>query len=320
VESGEKTRPRILVITGPTASGKTSIAVKAALRSGAELVGSDSMQVYRHFDIGTAKPNQEDLQGVRHHLIDVADPDEPFDAARFLHLADRAIQNISKRGKQVIVVGGTGLYIRVLLHGLHKGPPPSAEVRKRLLQRARMEGWPALHGELELCDPQSAARLHPNDGARILRALEVFEASGIPMSEWQLRHGFAKWRYSAMILGIKRAREEINERIDARVDEMTDSGLLDEVKGLLARGYGRDLKPMQGLGYRSLAGHLAGEMGIEEAVEEIKTETRRFAKRQITWFNREPGLEWAEPDIDRIFERAERFWQGRPADDVCRDP
>ena len=226
LETREKVRPSLLVIAGPTASGKTSQAVQIALELDAELVGADSMQVYRQLDIGTAKPTKEELKGVRHHLIDVVEPNESFDALRFRQLADEAIEDISNRGKRPIVVGGTGLYIRVLLHGLQDGPPPSHEIRANLEKRAQSEGWPALHKELEKCDPESAARLHPNDGVRILRALEVFEASGVPMSKWQQAHGFSKWRYNVLLLGIQRSKEEIDTRINKRVDEMMDCGFL----------------------------------------------------------------------------------------------
>ncbi|MCP4603150.1 MAG: tRNA (adenosine(37)-N6)-dimethylallyltransferase MiaA [Proteobacteria bacterium] len=309
MENNAERRPRLLVIAGPTASGKTSLAVEVALACNAEIVGADSMQVYRKLDIGTAKPTPEELRGVRHHLIDVVDPDEPFDAARFVTLADQAIEEISGRGRRVIVVGGTGLYIRVLLHGLHQGPPPSSEVRERLLKRGQSEGWPALHEELILCDPKSASRLHPNDGVRILRALEVLEVSGIPISEWQLRHGFVNRRYQSLILGISRVREELYKRIDERIDKMMDSGFQNEVKRLLSCGYEPELKPLQGLGYRHLAACAAGDNDLKEVVKSIKTDTRRFAKRQLTWFKKEPGLVLVNPDKEAIVDRAELFWQ-----------
>ncbi len=299
----------LLVITGPTASGKTTLAVEVALALGGEIVGADSMQVYRGLDIGTAKPTKEELRGVRHHLIDVADPDEPFDAARYMPMADEVIADIHRRGKQVIVAGGTGLYIRVLLHGLHEGPPPSPGVRKKLQKRAESEGWPALHKELSLCDPESARRLHPNDGVRIIRALEIFESSGIPMSEWQQRHGFEKWRYPVLLLGIRRKREELNTIIDRRVGEMMEDGFQGEVKRLLKAGYGPELKPMQALGYRHLTAFFSGELGLEEAVEAIKTDTRRFAKRQMTWLRRESGIAWIDPDMTEMIDLAKLFWQ-----------
>jgi tRNA dimethylallyltransferase len=297
-----------LIIAGPTASGKTSIGVQIALETGAELVGADSMQVYRKLDIGTAKPTLAELQGIPHHLIDVADPDEPFDAERFVTEADRAIADIAQRNRKIIVVGGTGLYIRALLHGLHKGPKPAPEIRTALMKRAASEGWPALHAELAAKDPVSATKLHPNDGVRILRALEVFEESGIPMSEWQKQHGFAKQRYPALLLGLTRPREGLYRRINNRVDEMMGCGFLAEVEALIDGGYGPELKPMQGLGYRRMAQHITGELNLAEAVEKTKTDTRRFAKRQLTWFKREPGLAWCEPNHQNIIAQAKLFW------------
>jgi tRNA dimethylallyltransferase len=302
-------KPKLLVIAGPTASGKTSFAVNLAVEFEAEIVGADSMQVYRGLDIGTAKPSTEELKGVAHHLMDLVNPDESFDAARFVEEADRAIADISGRGKRVIVAGGTGLYLRALLHGLHQGPASTPEIRAEINDRAKQEGWPALHAELLSKDPKIAQRLHPNDGVRIGRALEVFQASGVPMSEWQRRHAFSRSRYESLIMGIEWQRDELNQKIEKRTQEMMDAGLLKEVKSLLAAGWGSELKPMQGLGYRRLCEHLAGELSLEEAVEKIKTDTRRFAKRQMTWFKKEPGLEWVAPSDKQIKSRAEEFWK-----------
>lgn len=311
-------KPGLLIIAGPTASGKTSVGVQVALETGAELVGADSMQVYRKLDIGTAKPTVEELRGVPHHLIDVADPDQPFDADRFVTEADRVIADIACRNHRIIVVGGTGLYIRALLHGLHKGPKPAPEIRNALMERADREGWPALHAELATKDPVSATKLHPNDGVRILRALEVFEESGIPISEWQKQHGFAKQRYPALLLGLTRPRDQLYRRIDNRVDEMMACGFLAEVKALIDSGYGPKLKPLQALGYRRIAQHITGELTLAEAIEKTKTDTRRFAKRQLTWFKREPGLVWCEPNPENIIAQAKLFWQEFPQLNVER--
>jgi tRNA dimethylallyltransferase len=270
------------------------------------------MQVYRGLDIGTAKPLPEELRGVPHHLLDIVDPDEPFDASRFIQEADKALMDIASRGRPAILVGGTGLYIRALLHGLHGGPPPDATVRENILKRAGEQGWPALHLELGNRDPKSAARLHPNDGVRILRALEVIEASGITMGEWQDKHAFAEKRYEFEMLCLNRPREELNWRIEARVDEMMQRGFLAEVQALLKKGYGPELKPMQGLGYRRLTEHLQGQLSLEEAVEKIKIDTRRFAKRQVTWFKKEPNARWTEPDADSITEMAIHFFKEQP--------
>ncbi len=297
--------PVIGVIAGPTASGKTRLAVELAQRLSCEIVGADSMQVFRGFDIGAAKPSAQELSGVRHHLIDVAQPDEPFDAARYVREADAAISQISGRGRGVLVVGGTGLYLRALLHGLHAAPPADAAVRSGVLEEAKREGWAAMHARLAAVDPVAASRLHPNDGVRIGRALEVYEVSGIPMSTWQREHGFDKWRYRAVFLGVLRPRDELCQIIDARVDAMMAAGFLGEVEGLLAAGCSPTCKPMQGLGYKRLVEYLRQELSLEAAVEKIKTDTRRFAKRQMTWFRKEKGLEWVEPRAQEVAGRLE---------------
>lgn len=300
---------KIAIIAGPTAAGKTGLAVDLARRLDAEVVSADSMQVYRGFDIGTAKPTREELRGVPHHLIDIVAPDEAFDAARFVQYADDAIRDITGREKRVLVVGGTGLYLRTLLHGLQKGPPPNPEIRARLEARAEREGWPALHGTLMGADPETAARLHPNDGVRILRALEVVEASGVPMSAWQARHRFEEQRYDALYLGLTRPRDILNQRINHRVDAMMAAGWLNEVASLLETGLSPDLKPMQGLGYRRLTAHLRGELSLDEAVEKTKTDTRRFAKRQMTWFRKEDTLRWVQPNLDDLVREATPFFE-----------
>jgi tRNA dimethylallyltransferase len=301
--------PKLLVIAGPTAAGKTGVAVSLAAELGAEVVSADSMQVYRGLDIGTAKPTAKELNGVPHHLIDIVDPDEPFDAAAFVRRADEVIRDITARGKRTMVVGGTGLYIRTLLHGLQKGPPPDPSLRAELTRRAEASGWPALHAELAHRDPETATRLHQNDGVRILRALEVLESTGVSISRWQERHQFGEKRYEALHLCLTRPREALNRRIDARVDQMMAEGWLEEVRALIARGYGPALKPMQGLGYRRLCEHLAGTLGLDEAIEKTKTDTRRFAKRQVTWFKKEPGLQWVSPDISEVAALAASFWR-----------
>ena len=291
---------KIVVITGPTATGKTGLAISLAKAHRAEVVSADSMQVYRGFDIGTAKPSASELEGIPHHLIDIVEPDEPFDAARFVTMADEIITDIASRGKQVLVVGGTGLYIRALIRGLQKGPSPDPSLRKQLMSRADAEGWPALHATLLKLDPPTGERLHPNDGVRILRALEVVMSSGVPLSEWHAEHGFQENRYDALLLALNRPRAALNDIINRRADQMMAAGFLQETQQLLDNGLSPDLKPMQGLGYKRLVEHLRGEMTIEEAVEKTKTDTRRFAKRQVTWFKKEPGIEWVPPDIDVV--------------------
>lgn len=299
----------VFAIGGPTCAGKTEAAIAVAREVGAELVGADSMQVYRGMRIGTDAPTGEQLGGVPHHLIGIVAPDEPYDAAAYAADADRAIAGIAARGRRVVLVGGTGLYIRVLLKGLQAGPPPDPAVRAGISERARREGWPALHAELGAADPQAARRLHPNDGVRILRALEVFRQTGVPLTEWQARHGFAGARYPFALRAVDRPKAELEARIEARVDGMLARGFLEEVRGLLAAGYAPSLKPMQGLGYRRLCQHLAGELPLDEARARIVVDTRRLAKRQRTWFRGEPGLEWRAPAAEALAAEAREFFK-----------
>jgi tRNA dimethylallyltransferase len=305
--AGADERAQLLVIAGPTASGKTSVAIELARALDAEIIGADSMQVYRYLDIGTDKPTADVLGDVVHHMIDLVDPDEDYDAARFVADADAVIADVGRRGRRAIVAGGTGLYLRALLHGLQGAPGPDPEVRAEIGRRAEEEGWPALHRELARVDPETADRLHENDGVRILRALEVYRQTGEPISSWQRRHRFAEDRYRARVIAIERTREELHRRIDRRIDLMMEQGFLDEVRDLIARGYGPELKPMQGLGYRRLCQHVAGELTLAEATEKIRSDTKRLARRQRTWFRDDPEPVRVEPDVGGILERARRF-------------
>jgi len=298
----------VFAIGGPTCAGKTELALAVARAVGGELVGADSMQVYRGMDIGTDTPCPEDLGGIAHHMLNIVAPDQPYDAAAYAADADRAIADVVSRGKRAIVVGGTGLYIRVLLKGLQAAPGPEPSLRADILDRAGRDGWPALHDELGKLDRETARRLHPNDGVRILRALEVVLQSGVPMSAWQARHGFASNRYPFALVAVDRDVEELKRRIDLRVDRMLAAGFLDEVQALLAAGYSPSLKPMQGLGYKRLCEHLEGKLTYEEAREKIRTDTRRLAKRQRTWFRGEPDLRWLPPDPAAFIEAAREFF------------
>jgi tRNA dimethylallyltransferase len=274
----------LVLIAGPSAAGKTSLSIALCARISAEIVNADSMQVYRRMEIGTAKPTLEQRRIVPHHLIDVVDPDEPFDAARYLYFAGPVIEDIQKRGKLPLVVGGTGLYMKVLTRGLCPGPPSDPEVKRRLIADKKSKGLNQLYCDLLRIDPESAARIHPNDRQRIIRALEVFYQGGVPLSILQKGHGFKEQLLPAIKVFINREREVLYERIDRRVDRMLESGLKDEVEGLLAMGYAAELKSMQSLGYRQMAAHLAGAISIHEAASQIKRDTRHYAKRQITWF------------------------------------
>jgi len=273
-----------VLLAGPTASGKTSLSIELASRISAEIVNADSMQIYRRMEIGTAKPTAEERRRVPHHLIDVADPDEPFDAARYLDIAGPVVEVMGKRGKVPLVVGGTGLYMRVLTRGLCQGPSSDPEVKQRLIAEEKSKGLDALYCDLLRIDPESAGKIHPNDRQRIIRALEVFYIGGVPLSIMQKAHGFRQELFPAVKVFINRDRKVLYERIDQRVDRMLEAGLEDEVRGLLSMGYSAELKAMQSIGYRQMAAHISGAISIQEAAFEIKRGTRHYAKRQITWF------------------------------------
>lgn len=287
-------RKKILVICGQTASGKSELALRLAERLNAEIVNADSMQVYRGCDIGTAKPTEAQRTLVRHHLIDIVDPDQPFSAADFATAADNSIRDIQARGKRVIVAGGTGLYIRALLNGLVSSPGGDGGVRDRLHEEAARIGNDAMLERLRLVDPELAAGLHPNNLLRIIRALEVQQLTGIPLSRHQQEHAFAVKRYDTLQIALTVERPLLYRRIGERVDRMFDEGLLEEVKKLVSSGFGRELKAMRSIGYKEAAAYMAGEISLEEATTLIKRDTRRYAKRQLTWFKAEPDILWFE--------------------------
>jgi tRNA dimethylallyltransferase len=291
-EGGEKIR--LAIVLGPTASGKTELAVRLAELFDGEIVNADSLQVYRGMDIGTAKPSPELRSRVSHHLIDVVDPDADFSAADFRREAGRAIADIQGRGKKVIVVGGTGLYIRALLHGLADTPRVVNEIRLALEAEAKEAGGAKLLGRLAEVDPATAERLHPNDRVRIIRALEVYLQTGRPISHFRSEHGFSDDPYVCLKIGIAVARRELYRRIDERVDLMMAEGLVREVAGLLSAGFDPRLKPLRAIGFKEICAHLAGEYPLEEAIRLIKRDSRRYAKRQMTWLNREAEIKWVE--------------------------
>jgi tRNA dimethylallyltransferase len=307
----EQTKAKIVVVCGPTGVGKTATAIGVCEAVGGSIVGADSMQIYRYMDIGTAKPTPEEQARVRHDLIDVVDPDEGFDAARYQRLADQAVRRLAGAGMVPVVVGGTGLYIRTLLHGIFPDAPGDPAVRQALRQRLAQEGAPALHRELARCDPAAAERIHANDTLRILRALEVFATTGRPLSDYQRRHGFRERRYTALQIGLGIDRRELYQRIDRRVDQMIAAGLLDEVRCLLQKGYSPELKSMQSIGYRHMAAYLDGRLTWEESVRTLKRDTRRYAKRQLTWFKADPEIRWYRPDQRRSIIRAVKAFLGK---------
>jgi tRNA dimethylallyltransferase len=280
---------RILVLSGPTASGKTAIALSLARAFPLEIVSADSMQVYRGMDIGTAKPTPAQRAEVPHHLVDVADPDEKFSAGRFVAEAEEAIRDIREKGRLPLVAGGTGMYIRSLLRGLD-ALPADPVVRARLTRRWEEDGGKALYAELRRIDPVSAAKIHPSDRVRIVRSLEVAEISGEPASGRKASWDSGGSRYRVLFLVLSIEREELYRRIDRRVEEMFRAGLVEEVNGLLARGYGRDLASMRALGYRHVLSHLLDGISRDQAVDQMKRDTRRYAKRQVTWLSGETGV------------------------------
>jgi tRNA dimethylallyltransferase len=285
----------LVVVVGPTASGKTALAVRLAEERGGEIVSADSVQVYRRFDVGSGKPSAAERAQAVHHLLDVLDPHEPIDAAGWATLAARAIDDIRARGREPIVCGGTFLWVRALLFGLAGAPPADPAIRARHRARAETEGRDALHAELARLDPPSAARLAPNDLVRVSRALEVHELTGVPLSRWQAEHGFRTPRYAARLVGVRRERDELDRRIEARVRAMLASGWLDEVRELHAAGYGAS-RAMGAVGYKQVSLALAsgGPIDTDALALSIVRATRIFARRQRTWLRDEP-VEWLEP-------------------------
>jgi tRNA dimethylallyltransferase len=289
--------------------GKTAVALELAKVIGAEIVNADSLQVYRDLNIGTAKPTPAERSLIPHHLVDVVDPPDLYDASRYSHDAREVIADLHRRSVPPLVAGGTGLYLKALLSGLFIEGSPDPRIRQRLRRELTDKGLPALHERLRRLDPASAWRLHPHDTYRVLRALEVIEATGETLSAWHESHQFRDVPYQTLKLGLIRPREELNQRIEARVEAMLAQGWLEEVKGLLER-YPPDLKPLQALGYRHLIAFLQGRWTWEEAIELLKRDTRRYAKRQMTWFRGDPEMRWHSPDqVKEMLEALREFFE-----------
>lgn len=302
-------RIKVISIVGPTAVGKSAIAMEMARRLGGEIISADSMQVYRFMDIGTAKPSLKDRAEITHHLIDVADPDEDYNAARFRQDALKAAELIEAKGKRIILAGGTGLYIRAFLGGIFEGPGKDPLLRERLEKEAAVHGRGYLFGRLSEVDPVSAKRIHPNHISRIMRALEVYYLTGRPISEFQSEHGFAENRFETLKIGVIRTRDALYAGIEQRVHAMMEEGLLEETSKLLAMGYAPGLKSMQSLGYKEMAAHISGTLTLDDAVSELKKNTRNYAKRQITWFKKDKDIRWFSPgDSSIITETAKEFF------------
>ena len=310
----EQQKIKLLAIVGSTASGKSALAVALARALGGEIVSCDSMQIYRRMNVGTAKPTAAEMAQIPHHLIDVAEPDTPFSCAEYVTLAAKAVDEITARGKLPILCGGTGLYLDSLLRGSgFEETETDPALRQSLFDYAAEHGNHALHERLAAVDPESAAAIHENNVKRVVRALEIFEGTGITKTEFDRRSREVESPYDATVIGLRYAdRDLLYSRIDRRVDEMLADGLLDETKSLLAEGvFERNSTAAQAIGYKELLGHLRGEQSLTDATEELKRATRRYAKRQITWFGAKDYVRWIDvtengnvKPFDAIFQTA----------------
>lgn len=307
--------PPVIVLLGATATGKSALALALAeeIEGGAEIVNADALQVYRGFDIGTAKPTAVERERVPHHLIDILDPHERYSAGEFARRARAVVADIHRRGRRTLVVGGSGLYLRALLEGISPVPRGDRKIRRDLRRRVAEEGLERLYEELRRRDPVTAERLMPRDRQRILRALEVLEVSGVPLSEWIERKPFGDQGLPSLRIGLTLPRAILYDRIAVRVDRMLGCGWLDEVRRLLSSGLTPELPAFQAIGYRQLVRHLLGEVSLGEAVEELVRQTRRYAKRQETWFRKEPDVAWFQADdLEELVPRTLKFLeQGR---------
>ncbi|RLA88878.1 MAG: tRNA (adenosine(37)-N6)-dimethylallyltransferase MiaA [Deltaproteobacteria bacterium] len=282
----------LIVLVGPTATGKSKMAIYLAKQIGGEIVSADSMLVYKGMDIGTAKPTQIERDGIKHHLIDLVNPDETFNVARFRALASKVIKEIYLNNKRIIVVGGTGLYIKALLYGLFSHPPIPNEISEKIKKIEREKGQEGLFSWLSDIDPESAKNIHPNDRIRTIRALEIFLMTGRSIKEFHKEHAFKENYYDPLLIGLWMDKKLLYKRIEERTDEMIEKGFVDEVKYLLAKGYNPELPSMKALGYRQIIKYLQKEISLDKAIHLIKRDTKRYAKRQFTWFKKVSGINW----------------------------
>ena len=300
----------IICIAGPTASGKTALAVELAKEFNGEVVSCDSMQVYKRMDIGTAKPTIEEMKGVPHHMLDVAEPEEDFSVSRYCSMASPIVDDILARGKTAIIAGGTGLYMDSLIRGNDFAPFPSTGRREELEQRAATEGIEVLMDWLRQIDPDTAGRLHLSDRKRIIRALEIWLETGETMTAHNLKTQQIPPKYTPLWLGLDFAqRSELYRRIDLRVEIMLELGLIDEIKALLSSGISAKCTAMQAIGYKEFVAALEGQCSIEEAAALVQQSSRRYAKRQLTWFRRNSGMNWLIRDEEEILPKARRLIQ-----------
>lgn len=295
------TKPKVIVICGPTASGKTALSIELAKKINGEIVSSDSMQIYKYMDIGTAKPSKEEMQGVKHYLLDFVEPNKRYSVAEYKKDAEKAIEEIISKGKTPIVVGGTGLYVDSLIYGIeYQNIELDEKYRKELEEKAQKEGLEKLYEEAKKIDPQAMEKISSNDKKRIIRVLEIYKATGKTKTEQEIQSRKNGVKYDYKVFAINMDREKLYERINKRVDIMIEQGLIQEVENLLKK-YNEFPTAMQGLGYKEVVEYLQGKTTKEEMVEKIKMETRRYAKRQITWFKKNKQIIWIEPqDLQKI--------------------
>ncbi|MCP4203806.1 MAG: tRNA (adenosine(37)-N6)-dimethylallyltransferase MiaA [bacterium] len=298
----------LLVILGPTATGKSGLGMRLSRHLDGEIVNADALQVYRELDIGTDKPTTEERELVPHHLIDLKAPEERFSAGEFARAARAVISEVSSRGKSAILVGGSGLYLRALLEGINEIPEVPARVRSGLRQRLEVEGLAELRSELRRIDPITEARLASGDTQRVLRALEVAEATGTPLSAWLARELPKRPKIDARKVGLTLPRALLYDRIRSRVESMLDAGWVHEVESLLDRGYSGEEPAFQAIGYRQLVQHLRGGVSLGEAMEDTIRSTRRYAKRQLTWFRKDPAVAWFDASDPKRLDREVLAW------------
>ena len=304
----ESSNQKIVVICGPTGIGKTELSLSLAGAFHGSIVSADSMQIYRYMNIGTAKSSPEEMDRIPHYMINVVNPDDSFDAVVFYKKGHQALNEIFDLKRVPFVVGGTGFYIKALLHGLFEAKPVDPEVIKKLKYDADADGIQSIYDRLAVCDPEAAARIHPNDAYRVIRALAVFEMTGKPMTEFQQAHGFKETPFDVLKICLSLERDALYERINRRVDRMVAEGLLDEVKNLLERGFGENLRPMQAIGYRHMVDYIKGHSDWDETIFTLKRDTRRYAKRQLTWFRKDKEMIWKAPeDVDDIKASVRKF-------------
>lgn len=306
--------PKILIIAGPTASGKKKIALHAAERFDGEIISADSRKVYRYLNIGTAKTSAESRERIPHHLIDIVDPDEPFNCGEWVLRAAETASEIIGRGKLPIISGGTGFYIKAFINGLSEGINADMAVRENLKNEIEQIGAPALHARLSKIDPQRASEIHENDSFRIMRALEIFHSTGRTFTEFREEKIIKGGKYDYFSIGVEKERSELYRCINSRVDAMLSQGLLDELGSVLDMGYSRDITALDTVGYKEWFPYLDGESSFEECLEKVKADSRHYAKRQVTWFRAMKDFNRIDPDepgtVDAIFADVEK-WLGR---------